>query len=338
MAPKKRRNLKANKPRKRQHVDAELPSEPAHVSQDDAIQAESSPFFLVLPREIRDQIYHEIWKQKVPFLIDFPRDQYQFKVRYDDAEEPTDYSARPFGAERFWEDNEDDDVEIIHQPLWILANNQMLEEAMAQFHRKLTWTFVGEFKYEPYVSPKIRVKEPLPCFIAPQMARLSYSFLLRPWDAHTLILTNMRIHMSTQLLGMAKGAENLWAIEEGVLKWLRSWKTSSSLTRRLVVEMRCETLSVMTDAPATIQVTPLSKLYLHYTNYIEFVVTISNRKDKMTFLESKLKPKLSEAGLAMMGGRGEASFEVWEQSPLETRRYELPITRWTLRFHRSLPS
>ncbi len=113
--------------------------------------------FLLLPRELRDQIYHEAWLLKPAFEVALPelgnhhhsgqehgpREYYHiFKISYPVIENP------PPGCklERNIHVNESNFITTSRskpQPCtaWILASKQILYEAMLQFNQKATWTY-----------------------------------------------------------------------------------------------------------------------------------------------------------------------------------------------------
>ncbi|KAF1942707.1 hypothetical protein EJ02DRAFT_511483 [Clathrospora elynae] len=122
----------------------------------------ASPFF-ALPREIRDQIYHEIWRMKPPFEVALShkgnyhnnpkeyvhlRDYHVFRITYENLEiipglllEEQLGSCETSSLEELL-----DSAKL--QPNrstspWILASRQVLEEAMEQFNRQMSWTYVN---------------------------------------------------------------------------------------------------------------------------------------------------------------------------------------------------
>lgn len=93
------------------------------------------PFF-PLPQELRDMIYHEIWKDKPAFLVRLPYDRSKpfrycyFAVSYNTVNVPyTDLSRPPTKSE---------------SAFWFLTSRQMLAEAMNQFHRVAVWSYISD--------------------------------------------------------------------------------------------------------------------------------------------------------------------------------------------------
>ena len=312
MAPRKRPKSKPNKANKRQRCETSVPNDHANGDPKESTQTTSLPFLPMLPRELRDHIYHIIWSQKTPFLLEFERGELQFKLTYDNAEEPKNYSARPRGIE-YWadEESEEEDEEILDaepKPTWLLANRQILTEAMAQFHRKLTWSYVGRAEYEPGILPKIHAKESLPCYLVPTITQLS-EFLPWPWDAHTLFVPNINLHMQIQLKGMLAGAENLWTTESPQLKWLKACLASSPRTKRLVFHFNASTGPVCQHSPTTVDLRPLTDFRLSTVRSVEVVVHFQDRKNNIDFIEANLRQKLSDAVSGLLGWGSEVSFE-----------------------------
>ncbi|KAF2797650.1 hypothetical protein K505DRAFT_322405 [Melanomma pulvis-pyrius CBS 109.77] len=78
--------------------------------------------FMQFAREIRDMVYHELWKETPN--IKAPQRRSRLIARYDDSEDSDDSgSFEPRGLP-FW---------------WLLTSKAILEEGMAQFRRKEKW-------------------------------------------------------------------------------------------------------------------------------------------------------------------------------------------------------
>lgn len=84
--------------------------------------------FLELPREIRDIVYHEIWRFKAPFQIFYRGTLYAVKY---EALSPKIETVTPLQRTRARRSKP-------RNP-WILANKQVLNEAIEQFQRKAIW-------------------------------------------------------------------------------------------------------------------------------------------------------------------------------------------------------
>jgi len=85
--------------------------------------------FLRLPREIRDLVYHEIWRTKLPFTI--TNQNSEFMVEYEIPSIEGFQVTLP-GLEtrsRKW----------AYPAPWFLANKQILKEAIEQFQHKAKW-------------------------------------------------------------------------------------------------------------------------------------------------------------------------------------------------------
>ncbi|KAF1845848.1 uncharacterized protein K460DRAFT_366698 [Cucurbitaria berberidis CBS 394.84] len=97
-------------------------------------------FFATLPRELRDKIYHEIWKTKPPFEVTLGHNSiedveaYIFKVVYESSARPQhEPEVKPSSA-------------VLAQKKtkpWYLASKRMLSEVMEQFNHQATWKFIA---------------------------------------------------------------------------------------------------------------------------------------------------------------------------------------------------
>ncbi|KAF2250813.1 hypothetical protein BU26DRAFT_562779 [Trematosphaeria pertusa] len=102
------------------------------LSQLDPSPASSSLFFQ-LPRELRDQVYHEVWTTTPHLRQRYLRKFYS--VTYGHRKP----SAQP-----------------VNTAAWLLASKQILLEGLAQFHRQSVWHFVdtdAENRPSEYVFP-----------------------------------------------------------------------------------------------------------------------------------------------------------------------------------------
>jgi hypothetical protein len=96
-----------------------------------------------LPRELRDQVYHEVWKQKTTFDIALPGEQnrgkgpHLAKVYYTMGYAvPNRYPVPP-------QAHKPKPKRTPQRKPWFLASKQLCAEAIEQFQRGVTWTFIG---------------------------------------------------------------------------------------------------------------------------------------------------------------------------------------------------
>lgn len=126
--------------------------------------------FFSLPRELRDEVYHELWKGKLAFIVIYGA--YEFQIHYIEtefeSEEPVQTTFRENGRKKF-----------MSKSPWIYTNGQVLQEAIEQFQRHCTWSSNG-------IMPDQRSTPPTKSAI---MAMYNKSkFLLSPWKARLLRL------------------------------------------------------------------------------------------------------------------------------------------------------
>jgi hypothetical protein len=146
MPPKRRPrtvSISARKPKRPRNGSSETQS--TENTKHDLVPAR--PPLLAPPRELRDQIYHEVWKEKPPFevvlpdkttqrltegsVVHFDRKCHVFKISSGDCEEPSEAASSPRTK-----------TSKGTTPPWIFANRQILEEAMEQFNRQTSWNYV----------------------------------------------------------------------------------------------------------------------------------------------------------------------------------------------------
>ncbi|KAF2109108.1 hypothetical protein BDV96DRAFT_605181 [Lophiotrema nucula] len=109
---------------------------------------ETSPLaskFFQLPQKLRNMVYHELWK-----------DTKKIKVQYRGAMFEVEYASGQDGKQQ-------------RSCLWIMANKQIMQEAMEQYQRESIWAL------EPWYLPK---------------APATHGLLL-PWEGRTLQLKNL---------------------------------------------------------------------------------------------------------------------------------------------------
>ncbi|KAH6541013.1 hypothetical protein HBI56_039690 [Parastagonospora nodorum] len=91
------------------------------------------PVFFVLPRELRDMVYNELWKVSAPMtlmvLIKEATPTHHLVIRYEDC------AAKPANSSR------SELKQCLHSglPQWLLSNKAFLDEGLNQLFRKATW-------------------------------------------------------------------------------------------------------------------------------------------------------------------------------------------------------
>lgn len=90
-----------------------------------------APFFAVMPRELRDEIYDNLWRDLPAFHAGFMSGgiRHLFHIVYEDGSSNVpDYPSSI--ADK--------------QAPWFLANRQLMQEAMDQFYRNSTWVYMDK--------------------------------------------------------------------------------------------------------------------------------------------------------------------------------------------------
>ncbi|KAF2832214.1 hypothetical protein CC86DRAFT_377418 [Ophiobolus disseminans] len=127
--PQKRRSKETVFPSKRQRR-ATSPTKdsetPAFCVNNSAITQTPGTSFFELPRELRDQIYHEALEIGATFVVSLPFTRgppYQFRVEYGEC--PNKCHDKPKSK----------DI------TWLFTNKQIFHEGSEQFQRNATWTY-----------------------------------------------------------------------------------------------------------------------------------------------------------------------------------------------------
>jgi hypothetical protein len=91
------------------------------------------PILFVLPREIRDMVYHELWRDasqmSLMVLIKEATSTHQLIIRYEDC------ATNPVNSSR----SESKQSLNSGLPQWLLSNKAFLDEGLEQLFRKATW-------------------------------------------------------------------------------------------------------------------------------------------------------------------------------------------------------
>ncbi|KAF2255456.1 hypothetical protein BU26DRAFT_156336 [Trematosphaeria pertusa] len=255
----------------------------------------ASAFFALLPRELRDQIYHEIWAHKRPFYL-----------IYKETEFVVEYSIRvglrpPFPRLRC------PNRPLLPSP-WFFANKQMLAEAITQFDRQSTWTFKRD-----NFSNNAPKKTP---------SRL----LLNPWKTHTLDLGKLKVSEQAELQSNERTVTTLVQFIEPVpqpLRYRRMGFISSPNLRILKLELSVSSYAPCKDPnrPIEVDLRALTSLTLQSLNVVEMKVSFGNYFEGDDALKARLKDSIEALGPVLLGGQGRQSLEVGKEALEVVWRY-----------------
>ncbi|KAH7391858.1 hypothetical protein BKA66DRAFT_28714 [Pyrenochaeta sp. MPI-SDFR-AT-0127] len=113
--------------------------------------------FLALPRELRDQIYHEIWRTKPPFEVALPakgdphsaaqvygmcNDYHVFKIFYELLEAPSPMTIIPTKNKKSSARLSRTKIKPKRPVPWFIVSRQILHESMEQFNRQAAWGYI----------------------------------------------------------------------------------------------------------------------------------------------------------------------------------------------------
>ncbi|KAF2134169.1 hypothetical protein P153DRAFT_353358 [Dothidotthia symphoricarpi CBS 119687] len=297
MPPKRQKKTVTSSGQKRQRKFEELRhSYPAFQDAlgTGAVSKNPNACFLGIPRELRDLIYHEIWKTKKPFKVGLPqRNDFRiFEVQYSaDIVEPREDALTP----------------TVQRSPWILASKQVLEEAIQQFQREASWTYMNR----PSFNTDVR-----------QIGGWSSSITRRPANRRSPILLTIDtvpiIKFPQSLLMGAYGEMDnretpiyriqFYSDTRHLLQSLFASvsRTASLRSLSLVVEGKFgrveddRNVKVYSDLPSC---------DLPNLQTLEVLVLFREEVSEGTHFMSKLKESISGMGLAMMGGNGTIQFK-----------------------------
>ncbi|KAF2877822.1 hypothetical protein BDV95DRAFT_613513 [Massariosphaeria phaeospora] len=242
---------------------------------------QSSPFF-VLPRELRDMVYHEIWRTTTPIYVEF--NGISFVVEYDASEATSATGAtsrKPAQTSQF---------------LWILSNKQLAQEAMAQFERDSTWTVVDLGDYEPTAPTK------RPQFTAERPS-------LTPWRAKALkvprsIVMDQMIQLGNRLRNVQDSMIfSNWCID--FLMRLGPCNTNGSTLRSLELKIRILAAYELPTNPNNRFSTDIQRLTaLAVPNLSSVKLTFTILRKYLTQYDNwvKFKEEVSRIGGELVGG------------------------------------
>ncbi|KAF2832217.1 hypothetical protein CC86DRAFT_366083 [Ophiobolus disseminans] len=286
--------------------------------------AQTSLFF-TLPRELRDSVYHELWKTKDAFVVRYGR--HEFKIYYGDAveeDESEDLEILRGDIETVRLVEEITGVDIMKKrkrksrnpPMapWICASKQFLHETIEQFQRQCTW--VSNYDgFDQVNEHEVKLS-----------GRWSH-FLLVPWMARTLRFESQRLQelfkMNTSGRTLISQID-LYDTYTPCLKFLSSIVPEKPQLRRLeigfgFVSFGCEE---SIGAPIEVDLRPLRVLHVPSLVNVVFTVDFEKVGSENESLVKKMREELSALGMMLIGGVGSEKVEI--AKPEEAR--------WTFSF------
>ena len=305
----------------------------------------SSPFFR-LPRELRDQIYHDIWRRKPRFDVSLPdkgdhhiagqyhgrKERYHMfqivyqsiptplpqnkVVRYDS---PIDYDAGQAAKKK--------DEEFTNPAPWILTNKQILHEAMQQFTYQATWIYS--------VSNLGRSTQQLAAWRLPSTPRGAPRF-----SPILLALRNAaKIHFPTQfelsvfaVMGQ-KGAPfmkvDLSTTAKAILQHMKADLNGATSVNRLSLNLRATTWWTESRGfHVDVDLHGLHSLNLPNVRLLELSVILNDKFSANEKLVGDLREAIVQAGRQIVGGGEREVFVESFGSDVATSLY------WTYEFRR----
>lgn len=139
--------------------------------------------FLRLPRKLRDQVYHELWSDTKKLKVEYHGAMFEVAYGHDQTDSQQGNN------------------------LWIMANKQILQEAVEQYQRESNWTL------EPCYLPKARATQGL----------------LVPWQGYGLVLNNLVANEYFDFRDNTIAAR--WVLEHPLIRLLRQFAAECGETR-----------------------------------------------------------------------------------------------------------
>jgi len=273
--------------------------------------------FFSLPRELRDQIYHEIWRTKAGFELALPElrghhsggfDKQIVQVRY--AKAMVVHRARnPQNKGR----------------VWFLASKQLCAEAIQQFQRGAAWSFIGPGPCCIHRSPAN--------WTAPYTRRANASlspYMLTPSGA-TDVSINRPANMKTyaELDGRNKFVKRVEIYDTRVLKQLVPSLAGSSGLKTLTLNINVETRWPADEQSAIeIDFKFLEDFDLPNLQLLRFSILYEDNSFKGDErLMEEFEKALSRVGMGLVGGDGIEENEIWRSVGGGQERSQVSFTR-----------
>lgn len=314
--PGPKRNLKnklipPRRPPKRNHS-SKVPRPSAS-----APKVEHVPIYsrlLLLPRELRNFIYHELWKQ--PSQLTVPFCGINFYVTYTDAQHQGDQETEPSKNNK-----EKTNVTVP----WLLCCRQVLYEGIEQLQRHSTWSFYG-YKDIPTLEMHT-ISKPL---LSPFQGR-KLQMMVKEGDGRVTgiimdeIMTNKKTGTCLELKMPVQ--RNLHALGQAL----------PAINKLRAMELRI-LISLRRNYPGSVPIinlSPLEKLGMT-ANLEEFRLRLSVRQltardlrwrdetSTLQWLKDRFEDQMSLMGKRMLGGEGiERSELVGDANQLSVWDYEI---------------
>lgn len=260
--------------------------------------------FFSLPRELRDEVYNELWKNKPAFNVSFG--PYSFKIYYFiETEAELRKPAQMNGGKRGWRS-------IVLNPLWIYANGQLLQEAIEQFQRQCTWT-----------SDVIAPDQQRHALLTTSTILANYKkskFMLSPWKARVLRVDKQQLQELHELDLYGNGRSfisriDLFDIGVPCLKFLHATIPGNPQLKRLELEMTISTYSTEQDGKAStkIDLEALKALRVPTLRSVGLTVGFTSPSagsEEGTALYGKLREEFTALGLGLIGDVGKEKITV----------------------------
>jgi hypothetical protein len=276
----------------------QMPEAPAVSPPSRTAYAPAPTSLMGLPREMRDQIYHEVWNQKAAFDIALPGKQKQStgpqlaKVQYD------------MGYPLLYQGHEPKPTP--QREPWFLASKQLCVEAIEQFQRGATWIFIGCRNNIAYFwTPPVyagRWKAPPSRRAVPSLSL----YLLTPDHATSITIEGpAEIESFFEVDSKENGVKYMSFTDTILMPALYSCLTDSIHLRNIDMFMKvADWQRVGTAVPTVVDFGKLQKLELPCLKqlrvFVEYVIEVPEDKTP----KEVFRRALSEFGMKLIGNTG----------------------------------
>ncbi|KAF2832215.1 hypothetical protein CC86DRAFT_377419 [Ophiobolus disseminans] len=268
-------------PKRRRHMTKKVVSEPPRTS------------FFDLPRELRDQIYHEAWGSTKPkFAVALPENPYSqiAKVWYGQREwlssghslDDKPPERKRGRRDRLW-------------CFWFLGSKQLCVEALQQFQRGATWTFIGRGR-APQLERMIRGRWTAP--FTRQIDRTLNPYLLTPSEAMDICIEKPLFMMTCgEIDGRGKSVKRVAFKHNEVLPLLPS--NLINLHLHIDVEACGEWGSVDT---IDVDFKPVQKLDVPNLQQLRFTLHFNDAFARDNDLTIEFQKAITRTGIELLSG------------------------------------
>lgn len=342
MSLKRYRQLEVGSaPRRTRHAYGRMPDvgQPAGPTEAEYPPSENpSISYLALPRELRDQIYHEIWRKKLPFEVALPAkgdslggvevygmgDSYHFfKIFYELLETNSPTIKPSTKPQSFSAKSSRTRVKTKPPGPWFLTNKQTLHEAMEQFNRQAAWSYISS----SYGRKERQLAVWKPLYTKRRSTRTGPK-LLALRNASTIDMPNlltMYVHgeMDANEIPITRLIFDRTTVE--LLQVLEPSLAGTMSLKSLSIALSANAWSAAaSNHPVTIDLGPLLRLDLPNLQLLRLSVRHHHRFRGDERLMASLRDSVSEMGRNMVGGERRMEFEAGE----------LPTDAWRIVFTR----